>query len=216
MIQYVWEAARETRSLGDVVIATGDAHVAQEAEKFGGKVFPTPGVFDSGTDRVAFVARSNASPIIVNLQGDEPLLKPAMIERLVSELREAKGADLATLAVRKKDPIQLSDPNVVKVVLSKNSEALYFSRQALAMNREGEFYKHIGIYAYRRDALLQICQWSPSPLETLERLEQLRALENGMTIKVVLVDNDTIAVDTPEDLARVESEIQQRKGPHEK
>ena len=203
MIQHVWEAARRARKLDSVVIATDDPEVASVARGFGAEVVLT-GTHASGTDRVAAVARATSAGLIVNLQGDEPLLDPAWIDALVDVLDRDPACDLATLAVRRVDPSGLADPNIVKLVASGEDQALYFSREPLRMGPGGEWAKHIGIYAFRRALLLRYSGWEPVPLERAERLEQLRALHHGVRIRVVWSDRDTVSVDVPDDIARVE------------
>lgn len=204
MVQYVWEAAMGSGVFESVLVATDDDSVSLVVHSFGATAVMTPSELPSGTDRVAMVAREHSAPIVVNLQSDEPMLSTKAIRELVRTLVETPEADMATLAVEKQSVRELADPNVVKVVWGADRCALYFSRQPLTNGRDGSFYKHIGIYAFRRDALFRFCELPVSPLEKAERLEQLRALENGMKIAVCLVDSDTIAVDTPGDIARVE------------
>jgi 3-deoxy-manno-octulosonate cytidylyltransferase (CMP-KDO synthetase) len=205
MVGYVWDAARSCVLLNDVIVATDDESVRTTLEKRGMKVVMTPPELPTGTDRVAMVARESQAPLIINLQGDEPLLPSAAIGKLVTALRENPDIDMATLAVKKRDPHELANPNVVKVVTGTTGNALYFSRQPLATSPDGEFLKHVGIYAYRREALFRFCELPVSGLEKTEKLEQLRALENGFRIQVVLLEEDTIAVDVPGDIARVEA-----------
>jgi 3-deoxy-manno-octulosonate cytidylyltransferase (CMP-KDO synthetase) len=212
MIQNVWEAAQVSRRLGDVMVATDSEAVARVVEGFGGRSVMTPDHFTSGTDRVAHVARGARASIVVNLQADEPLLRAEAIDRLVEALEADPGFGMATLAVKRHDPRELTDPNVVKLVQSHDGEALYFSREALRSGTDGFFFKHIGIYAYRREALLRLCELPPSDLERTERLEQLRALQNGIRIKVVTIAEDTIAVDCPGDVAKVERRLQELSG----
>jgi 3-deoxy-manno-octulosonate cytidylyltransferase (CMP-KDO synthetase) len=207
MIQYVWEAAKRARLLDEVIVATDDAEILAEVRSFGGKAVLTPATFSSGTDRVAYAAQESAAEIIVNLQGDEPLLTPEAIDRLIEALEADPGAEMATLAVVKRDPGELRDGNIVKVVPSGDGRALYFSRQPLAASQDGSFFKHVGVYAFRAGALGRFCRLEASALEKAERLEQLRALENGMAIRVVLIAEDTIAVDTPSDIAKVEARL---------
>jgi 3-deoxy-manno-octulosonate cytidylyltransferase (CMP-KDO synthetase) len=207
MIQYVWEAALQARLLDEVVVATDDEEILAVAQGFGAKAVLTPNTFESGTDRVAFVAQESGAGIVVNLQGDEPLLAPSAIDRLVETLESDAAADMATLAVAMRTDAELRDPNVVKVVFSREGRALYFSRQPLAAAPGGAFFKHVGIYAFRTAALRRFCRLPASDLERTERLEQLRALENGMSIRVILMAEDTIAVDAPADIARVEARL---------
>ena len=207
MIQYVWESARACSSLGSVLVATDDGAVAEVARNFGAQTLLTPESLPSGTDRVAFAARGLQAPIVINLQADEPLLTSEAIDSLVACLQSHPRADIATLAVARRSVEELSDPNVVKVVVTRDFEAMYFSRKPLASGPNGFFLKHIGIYAYRREALFRFCDLPVSPLEALEKLEQLRALENGMKIQVVPTECDTIAVDVPQDIEKVEARL---------
>ncbi|NBX69197.1 MAG: 3-deoxy-manno-octulosonate cytidylyltransferase [Proteobacteria bacterium] len=210
MIQYVWESAKAARSLSDVIVATDHPDIFNCVKAFGGEVVMTPSDLPSGSDRVAFVAKDRPSDIIVNLQGDEPLLKSEFIDQLVDSLINHPDSQLSTLAVLRKEAQELANPNCVKVVFDDNHKALYFSRSPLKTSSSGEFFKHIGIYAYRRKALFEFCQLSPSSLEVTEKLEQLRALQHGMAIQVCVVDQDTIAVDVPQDVSKVEDYLKKR------
>ena len=220
MIQYVWEAARRAESLSEVVVATDSEEIAAVVKGFGGNVVMTPSDLPSGTDRVAFVAKDllakdRPHDLVLNLQGDEPLLEPDFIDSLVADLRAHPTCSLATLVVQKRSPEEANNQNVVKAAVSSRGDALYFSRQPLFVSPDGAFFKHIGIYGFRRSALLTFCSLPPSLLEKAERLEQLRALENGMSIRAVRVERDTIAVDTPGDIARVEKVLTMKKGQNE-
>jgi 3-deoxy-manno-octulosonate cytidylyltransferase (CMP-KDO synthetase) len=207
MIQHVWERASRAKTLDSLVIATDHPKVKEVAEQFGARVWMTPDTLNSGSDRVAFVAREHGAEILVNIQGDEPLLSPGSIDTLVSLLELDGSAGMATLAVKKEDLEGLHDRNVVKVVISKEFSGLYFSRSPIPCDAGGGYYKHLGIYAYRRAALLRFCDLPMGEYEKAERLEQLRALENGMRIKVGIVTDDALAVDRPEDIALVEARL---------
>lgn len=211
LVQHVYEQARRARLLDDVVVATDDTRIFEAVEAFGGTAVMTPAECPSGTDRAAWVARDRPCDWVVNIQGDEPLLAPAMIDQLIAGMHSDPSCDMGTLA----RPIRSADvwhnPNVVKVVMGQNGNALYFSRRPLPYAREagGEFvagqsFKHLGIYAYRHAFLLQFVQWEPTPLERTEKLEQLRALEHGARIRVWVTEHDSIGVDTPEDAKLVE------------
>ncbi len=204
IIQYVWEVAKRAQSLNDVIVATDHPDILNCVKSFGGHGVMTPSDLPSGSDRVAFVAKNSPAEIIVNLQGDEPLLNPQSIDLLVNSLIQHPNCHLSTLAVKRTNPNELANPNCVKVVFDDQGKALYFSRSPLISQKSGEFFKHMGIYAYRRDSLFEFCKLSPSCLEQAERLEQLRALQHGMAIHVCIVDQDTIAVDVPEDVSKVE------------
>jgi 3-deoxy-manno-octulosonate cytidylyltransferase (CMP-KDO synthetase) len=208
LLQHVVERARQARSLSEVVVATDDARIAAAVRAFGGKVQMTAATHPSGTDRIAEVARDLACDLVVNIQGDEPLIDPAEIDAAVAPLLADAWIPMGTLAC----PLsveQAADPNAVKVVVGVDGFALYFSRAPIPYLRDGHrggvspHLLHIGLYVYRREVLLRLAGLPPTPLEELERLEQLRALEHGIRIRVVVTDHPSIGVDTPEDLERV-------------
>lgn len=205
MIQHVYERARAAAVLDDVLVATDDERIYQAVEGFGGKAVMTSPEHPTGTDRLAEVAAGLTADIIVNIQGDEPLLSPESIEQAVKPLLEDETLVMSTLKLRVEDPEEALDPNVVKVVTDAAGNALYFSRAPIPYPREGTatYYKHIGLYVYRRDFLLKFASLPPTPLEQVEKLEQLRALENGYQIRVVETDYAAIGVDTPQDLEKV-------------
>jgi 3-deoxy-manno-octulosonate cytidylyltransferase (CMP-KDO synthetase) len=203
MIQWVYERAQKSTQLQTLIIATDDERIFKTCQEFGADVRMTPPEHASGTERVAEIARSLSSPYIINIQGDEPLVRAEMIDALVAAIRDA-SAPVATLAIKMDDLSSIEDPNIVKVVTDHQTNALYFSRSPLPFRAADFFYQHIGIYAYRRDFLLEMCQWPPSRLERSERLEQLRILENGYRIQVVLTPFSSLSVDTPQDIIRVE------------
>jgi 3-deoxy-manno-octulosonate cytidylyltransferase (CMP-KDO synthetase) len=208
MIQYVYEASKRSQTLDAVVVATDDRRVAKAVEEFGGKVVMTSTAHASGTDRVAEVARGAGAEIIVNIQGDEPLIASQMIDECVEALRGSDGAGLSTLMKQIADS-GFEDRAVVKVVRDLRGRALYFSRSLIPFprHRVAEFavFEHIGLYAYTREALLRLSQLPQSPLEKVEGLEQLRALENGIPIQTAETNytGEMVSVDTPEDLERV-------------
>jgi 3-deoxy-manno-octulosonate cytidylyltransferase (CMP-KDO synthetase) len=210
MVQWVYEAAMGTRFTDDVIIATDDERIIEAVRSFGGKAILTSGDHISGTDRVAEAAVNLKADIIVNLQVDEPLIQSEAIDDLIEPLLEDGSIPMCTLKKQIEDRHELENPNIVKVVTDRNDFALYFSRHPIpCVREEGQnsegivHYKHIGLYAYRRDFLLKYSKMTPTPLERAERLEQLRALENGYRIKVVETYFEAIAVDTAEDLERV-------------
>jgi 3-deoxy-manno-octulosonate cytidylyltransferase (CMP-KDO synthetase) len=206
MIQHVWERSRESRYLSRVLVATDNREIADAARNFGAEVAMTRDDHTSGTDRVAEAAAATDAQIIVNIQGDEPLIDPASIDAAVLALLDDPGCEMATLKKRITDPDDIGNPNVVKVVTALNGDAVYFSRSPIPFDRSGGavYWKHIGLYVYRRTLLLSYSRLNRGPLEETEKLEQLRALENGIPIRVAETDSDTIGVDTPEDLAAVE------------
>ncbi len=212
VIQHVYERSLSAGSIDEVIVATDHEEIFREVLGFGGKAVMTRPDHPSGTDRIAEVAKERDYDIIVNVQGDEPLITGEMIEQVVGLLDEGE-ADIATLARASSEPSEYLDPNIVKVVLDRRGYALYFSRAKIPFFRDllldggtGEisFYTHIGIYGYRRGVLLALTGLDPAPLERAERLEQLRALFNGYRIRVGITENKTFGIDTPEDLERVE------------
>jgi 3-deoxy-manno-octulosonate cytidylyltransferase (CMP-KDO synthetase) len=215
MLQHVWERASQARYLTSLVIATDDQRICAAAEAFSARVVLTRTDHVSGTDRVAEAASASNAEIVVNIQGDEPLLDPSAIDAAVLGLLEQEDTPMATLKTRIERPEDVADPNVVKVVTDTRGNAVYFSRSAIPFVREpGEaaaHFKHIGLYVYRRDFLLAYPDLPQGPLERAERLEQLRALENGHTIRVVETDYDSLGVDTPEDWKRVTELFEQER-----
>lgn len=214
MIQHVYELISRAEGLDDIVVATDDARIADAVRAFGGKVFMTSPDCQSGSDRVREVASSLAADIYINVQGDEPLLEPSAIEKLLSVFRSDGGVRVATLC----SPIseeQARSPHQVKVVCDDAGNALYFSRSLIPYVRNASelarFLGHVGIYAYRAEALQAFSQLPPSPLERLEQLEQLRLLQAGIPIRVLEVPPMGAGVDTPEDLERVRAAIRGRR-----
>lgn len=206
MIEHVYERVARARGLDRVVVLTDDERIARAVEAFGGTWEMTPADCVSGTDRIAFAARRWNAAAVVNVQGDEPLIDPEGVSALARHLAEHPEDPLVTLAAAAR-PEELDNPNAVKVVLSLAGYALYFSRSRIPYPRqEGGFppLKHLGIYGYQRDALLRLAGLAPTPLERSESLEQLRALENGIPIRVLRVERGSPGVDTQEDLERVE------------
>ncbi len=210
LIERVWEAAMESRLLDDVVIATDSMEVVRAAEGFGAKAVMTPASLPSGTDRVFFASREKDATTIVNLQGDEPLLEGGAIDALILGLEGDVQCEMATLCVYLENAEEKRSPNVVKLQVDGQGRVSDFSRAAFPGEGAG-FLKHLGVYAFRRDALQRFCGLAVSEREAAERLEQLRALSNGMAIKAVVWPRDTIAVDIPSDIARVESVLKERE-----
>ena len=215
VIQHVWENAKKAKTLDSLIVACDDERILKAVEGFGGKAVYTSPNQPSGTDRLAEVVNAMDVDIIVNIQGDEPLMKPIMIDNLVMALQEEKIAQMATIIKKIDDYSELTNSNVVKVVVDKNGYALYFSRYAIPYNRTNEsdpkkrpvHYKHIGLYAFTKDFLFTFKKLPHSSLENAEKLEQLRALEYGYKIKVVETKFDTVGVDRPEDLKRAEDAL---------
>ena len=216
MIQHVYERAVKAITLERLVVATDDSRIEQAVAKFGGEVLMTSPEHPSGTDRVAEASRQlmlQNDAIVVNIQGDEPLLQPEMIDSLAQILQKNIDVPMATLAYPDTDRNDLLDPDVVKVVLDAKGRALYFSRSPIPNLRDKSspppYYKHLGFYAYRNGFLQEFTKLSPGVLEELEKLEQLRALEHGFSISVVIAPSASISVDTAEDLARVRKIMEQ-------
>ncbi|MBF0331099.1 MAG: 3-deoxy-manno-octulosonate cytidylyltransferase [Candidatus Omnitrophica bacterium] len=210
MLEHVWRRVKQAKELSDVIIACDEPHVLARAKGFGANAVLTRKDHPSGSDRVAEAAMSSDADIIVNIQADEPLIQPGLIDALVQALKADVSCVLATPIKRLTSVEEFRNPNVVKVVVDKNACALYFSRAPIPYKRDGEplvsnYFKHLGIYAYRRDFLFEYCRWAKSFLEQEESLEQLRVLEAGYKIKTVETTMETIGVDTPEDVLKVEA-----------
>jgi 3-deoxy-manno-octulosonate cytidylyltransferase (CMP-KDO synthetase) len=207
MIEHVYRRAMGSKSVSRVIVATDDERIATTVAGFGGAVRLTRADHRTGTDRLAEVAVTLDADVIVNIQADEPLMDPRAIDEVVAPFSDP-AVSMTTLYRRIEDPSELANPNVVKVVLDRGGFALYFSRAPIPHTRDPRggwppMYRHIGIYAYRRQALLVLASLEPTPLERAESLEQLRALEHGIRLKVVETAYDSIGVDTPEDLEHV-------------
>jgi len=211
MIQRVWERASQARRVTRVIIATDDERIARAAAEFGADARMTRADHRSGTDRVAEVASQLPADVYVNVQGDEPLIEPSAIDAAVDALLEDNSAQVATIAAPISKPAEIMDPNVVKTVLDFDGYALYFSRAPVPWVRDSgarvhaRHLKHFGLYVFRRQALLEFPTLPQGKLERLEQLEQLRWLENGWKIRVAEVTYDSVTVDVPEDVARVEA-----------
>ena len=217
MIQWVWEAASRSRLTEQVIVATDDDRIADVAAKFGADVIMTKKSHGSGTDRMAEVADKISAQLYVNVQGDEPLLSPAAVDDLIRAMMENPRAPIGTLAHRIESEAEWRSPEVVKVVRNRQHEALYFSRSPLpfqrTFDRNAPLLRHVGIYAFRARALADFVSLKPSALEMAEGLEQLRALENGLTIQVIETKYRCLGVDTPADLARVEAVLRKQARP---
>ncbi len=217
MVVRVWREATRARTLDRVVVATDDDRIARAVAAAGGEAIMTSPAHASGTDRIAEVADKMPAAIYVNVQGDLPFIEPADLDALVAPMRAESGIAMATLATPIIDVGEWRNPNVVKVVCDGRGDALYFSRAPIPWPRDGveppaQARRHIGVYAYRRDFLLHFARLEQGVLERLEKLEQLRALERGLRIRVVASVAPSLEVDTPEDLARARAHAQQRGG----
>lgn len=221
MVQHVYERALKAKLVSEVIVATDDERIAAKVREFGGRAEMTASTHETGTDRLAEVAQRLDADIIVNVQGDEPLIDPAMIDQAIAPLIEDPAIPMATLKTRIKTLHDFLSPNVVKVVSDPHGNVLYFSRSPLPFFRDkwndlkdeafvsGKLlcYKHVGLYVYRREFLPIFAGLEPSYLEMAEKLEQLRVLENGYRIKIVETEFESIGVDTPADLEKVLSKL---------
>jgi 3-deoxy-manno-octulosonate cytidylyltransferase (CMP-KDO synthetase) len=209
LLRHVWERSRRARKLDQLIIATDDFRIAEAAFEWGAEVAMTSPDHASGTDRAAEVAKKLQNVRhVINIQGDEPLIDPKLIDRLVRDLQRDKQLEMITAAHPFENSADAELPHQVKVVVGRQSEALYFSRSLIPYPRtrggKHSYFRHQGIYGFTRDLLLRFVRWKTSPLEDMESLEQLRALENGVRIRVVMTGSGSPGVDTPEDARRVE------------
>ena len=216
LLRRVWEQSIRARNLDSVIIATDDMRIAEAAFDWGAEVALTCAKHRSGTDRVAEVARKAKNfSYIINIQGDEPLVDPRLIDKLVEKLRSDRKTGIVTAAHRFESVTQAPSPHQVKVVVDRKGRALYFSRAAIPFPRSFsriKYLRHQGIYGFRRDVLLQLVKWKPTPLERAESLEQLRALENGVKIHVLVTAKGSPGVDTLQDATALEQKLARAKG----
>src|SRR5690348_16621171 len=215
MIERVWERARRSSRVSQVIVATDDERIAKAVKSFGGEAALTRADHRSGTERVAEVAATHPdAEIVVNVQGDMPLIEPAAIDLAIEAVRSEEDTRVGTLAVPIANPAEIMDPNIVKTVLDFDGNALYFSRAPIPWVRDTtskiqvRHWKHLGLYVFQREALLEYPTLPQGELERIEQLEQLRWLENGWKIRVAEVEHDAVSVDVPEDVARVEKLLQ--------
>jgi len=227
LLRRVWERCLRAKNLTSVIIATDDMRIAEAAFDWGAEVALTSPRHPSGTDRVAEVAKKTTEfAYIINIQGDEPLVDPRLVNKLVEKLRSDRKIGIVTAAHPFENPAEASSPHQVKVVVDRDSNALYFSRAAIpsswgdfsAAEERGRlgklpslFLRHQGIYGFRRDTLLQFVRWKPGPLERAESLEQLRALENGVKVHVLVTAKGSPGIDTPEDATALEQKLARAK-----
>jgi len=211
IVQHVYDRTCQARLVDEVIVATDDERVMDALKRFGTNVVMTSPDHPSGTDRIAEVAASSSAQIVVNVQGCEAIIDPRMIDEAIQPLLDDPNVRMATLKHRIADQSEIDDPSVVKVVTDKNNRALYFSRAPIPVIRDAAdadarqwcYFKHVGLYVYRRDFLLSFAKMAPTELEKLEKLEQLRALENGVEIVVIETQFDSIGVDTAEAFEKV-------------
>ena len=210
MIQRVYEQAKKAKTAGRVIVATDDQRIVKAVEGFGGEARMTRTDHRTGTERIAEVAAHTEGEVFVNVQGDEPLLDPVAVDTAVNSLLEEPAAAIATVAVLIRTPADIMNPNVVKTVLDFEDHAIYFSRAPIPWVRDSahkmhaRHLKHLGLYVFQREALLEYPTLPQGELERIEQLEQLRWMENGWKIRVAEVEHDAVSVDVPEDVARVE------------
>lgn len=216
LVQRVWERAKQAKRVTRVVVATDDKRIQDAVATFGGEAIMTRENHTNGTSRIAEVAISSDAEIFINVQGDEPLVSPEAIDELAAAIADDDSVQLATLATPLANPKDIMDPNIVKVVLDFDDDALYFSRAPIPWVRDtaakatrARHLKHLGLYAYRREALLEYETLPPGELERIEQLEQLRWLENGFKMRVAETSHDSVSVDVPDDIARVEALIRE-------
>ena len=216
LLKHVWERCRGAKKLGSVIIATDDMRIAKAAFDWGADVALTSLRHQSGTDRIAEVIRkTSAFAYVINIQGDEPMVDPRLIDRMVDKLRSDRGTEIVTAAHPFSSPAEACSPHQVKVVVDLRGQALYFSRYAIPFLRgqsaTAKYLRHQGIYGFRREVLLRFVKWKPSPLERAESLEQLRALENGVKVHVLVTKQGSPGVDTPEDATALERKLVRAK-----
>ena len=217
MIQWVYERTKRSLLISTVIVATDDERIRQAVTSFGGEAIMTSSGHSTGTDRIAEVANKLSCDIVVNVQGDEPLIRPEMIDQAINPLMDDPSIPMSTLCRKIENHEEAFDPNVVKVVFDKNGFALYFSRSPIPWDRDAWYgknswkdltvnaslYKHIGLYVYRREFLLRFARLPQTALEAVEKLEQLRALEHGYRIRTVITVHDSFGVDIPDDLSKI-------------
>jgi 3-deoxy-manno-octulosonate cytidylyltransferase (CMP-KDO synthetase) len=212
LLWHVWERSRRAQSLDSVIIATDDMRIAQAAFDWGAEVSLTNPKHATGTDRIGEVAaKLRGVALVLNIQGDEPLIDSRLLNQLVRQMRHDPKIKMITAVHPFADPAEAHSPHQVKVVLDRQRRALYFSRSPIPYPRNAQpslrYFRHQGIYGYRREFLLRFVHWQPTPLEKLEALEQLRALENGVKIHVIVTKRGSPGVDTPDDVAEIEREL---------
>jgi len=212
LLRHVWERCCRAKKLDSVIIATDDMRIAAAAFDWGAEVALTSPKHASGTDRIAeVVRRSKEFAFIINIQGDEPLVDPRLLDKFVEKLRSDREIDIVTAAHPFSNSAEASSPHQVKVIVDLGSNALYFSRFAIPFPRDRsvpvKYLRHQGIYGFRRKTLLQFVKWKPTPLERVEALEQLRALENGVKVHVLVTEHGSPGVDTPEDAETLEQKL---------
>ena len=216
MIEHVYRRTAAARSIGSVIVATDDERIHRVVRGFGGESRMTSAAHQTGTDRIAEVLAALECTLVVNVQGDEPLIEPAMIDEAVAPFSDDPSLMMSTLRRRIEDDADRTNPNVTKVVVDREGYALYFSRAPVPFTRQGSqpaaAWRHVGLYVYRRECLLRLSALPPTDMERAEALEQLRALEYGIRIKAVETGFDSVGVDTPEDLERVRATVADQSG----
>ena len=211
MIQRVYENSMKSKLINEIIIATDDKRIFDAANKFGCRAVLTSKKHKSGTDRICEAVKNIKCDIVVNIQGDEPFINAGNIDKAIAPMLNNDSIKVSTIAIRAENSADIRNPNKVKVVFDKDNNALYFSRSVIPYPRnEAQYYKHIGLYVYRKKFLLEFAKMKRTKLEISEELEQLRILENGYKIKVVEVKEDSISVDTPSDLKKIKIHYKRR------
>ena len=216
MIQHVWENVVKTKEIDEVIVATDDERIFNPVKKFGGKVVLTSPNHKTGTDRIVEALSGRSCDWVLNIQGDEPLMSSSDLEKLIKKAKNTKGTKVATLVYKIYDVVLLKDPNIVKVTLNMNNEALYFSRssipyQGYSKNKNIKSWRHLGVYIFKRDFLINFYNWPQTFLEKIEKLEQLRILENGEKLLCVEAEKECVSVDVPKDIELVEKILKMKK-----
>jgi 3-deoxy-manno-octulosonate cytidylyltransferase (CMP-KDO synthetase) len=216
LVQRVYENAIKSKLIDELIVATDDERIFHTVESFGGTAIMTPDNLNSGTDRVANAANSIDCDIVVNIQGDEPFISPDLLDRCIKSIQDDNNINVCTAARSNISEEELNNPDIVKVIVNRRGEAIYFSRQRIPYTRLNHLVNvsyptlvHIGLYVYRKDYLLKFAEMPMSTLESLEQLEQLRIIEGGDKIKVVITDEHILGIDTPEDLLKAEKILQE-------
>ncbi|MGH7739981.1 MAG: 3-deoxy-manno-octulosonate cytidylyltransferase [bacterium] len=216
MVVRVIRQALKAKKLTEVWVATDDERIAQVVEKAGARAVMTPAACKSGTDRIAFAVKGQKLDIVVNIQGDEPVIAPSAIDAAVEVLQKDSRVLMSTVVIPSRNAQEWRDPNIVKAVLTSKGDVLYFSRAPVPHSRDGGtplFYKHMGLYGYRPQWLQKMAGLKPTPLELTEKLEQLRAMENGVMLRAAVRKVESVAVDVPADVKKVEKYLNQRRAP---
>ncbi len=217
LIQWVFESALQIKNANEVIIVTDDVRVERVAKSFRARVMMSPSNIKSGSERVGFAAKSIDAELIVNLQGDEPFISSETVDEAIRVLQDNPQINISTLGCPLKSEDEWGNPSAVKILVDSEMNAIYFSRSKIPFFRDSRFHpihellKHIGVYVFRKKFLMQFLEWKETPLEKIEKLEQLRVLEHGHKIRVVKTEKNSFGVDTPEDVAYIEALIRKKR-----